>query len=148
MTAHAATFDQMGKAEKTLAVVLWAKNAKNVALAAVYMAVLHQTLTALVRSLGNEDELACLSDEQATELATKLQEVHSQLDFLLHRPAFKQFQNKFFFKASYEGIEEGTVDLVDVIEDLLLSCNKDFRAILGECVQALPNQSAGLIARM
>lgn len=136
------------KAESTLAFVLWAKNAKNTAVAAFWLAVLDQTLKSLNKTLAAGEQLAMLTDDQAKELAEKLQCVHSNLDFLLRRNVIGRRKNTLFFTTSLNGIKEGTEDLADVIEDLLLSCNKDFRSILGDCVTSLPIYSAEPVGRM
>ena len=150
MTTATATFDQMERsADRTLALVLWAKNVKNMVLAAGWMALLDQTAKGLVKTLSHNEKLAGLSDEQAADLAKKLQEIHSQLDFLLRRNTVIQWRTKMLFAASLEGIAGSTEDLADIIEDLILSCNPKFRAMLVEGVKGLPStHSAELIGRM
>ena len=143
------TFDQMERsADQTLAFVLWAKNVKNIALAAGWIALLDQVAKRLVKTLTQGEKLAKLSDEQATELAKRLQEIHAQLDFLLRRTTLAQWRTKMFFAASLDGIECSTEDLADIIEDLILSCNSDFRSMIVGCVGALPSHSAELVGRM
>jgi len=143
------TFDQMERdADRTLAVVLWAKYFKNMALAAAGMALLHQVTKTLVTRLSHGDKLATLSDEQAVELAKKLTGIHAQLDFLLHRTMFAEWRRKWFFSASMNGLEESNDDLADIAEDLILSGNSEFRSMLVECVRALPSHSAELVGRM
>jgi hypothetical protein len=133
------TFDQMERrADRTLAVVLWAKNVKSTVLAAMWMAVLDQAVKALVRSFArNGDKVASLSDDQAKEIAKRFQAINSQLDFLLHRGTVMQRRSSFLFSASINGIEGSVEDLADIIEDLILSCNPKFRSLLVECVGAL-----------
>lgn len=135
-------------AERTLAVVLWAKYFKNMVLAAAGMALLRQITKTLVNRLSRGNKLASLSDEQAADLAAKLQGVYSQLDFLLHRTPIVQWRSKMMFVGSMNGIEESAVDLEDIIEDLLLSSNPKFRSVLVDCVKALPAHSAELVERM
>ncbi len=146
----ALTFDEMeSKADRTLAVVLWAKNVKNMFMAAGWMALLDQTIKGLVQMLSHDNRLAGLSDEQAVELVKKLQELHSQLDFMLRRNTTIQWRTKMLFATSLEGIEGSTEDLADIIEDLILSCNPEFRAVLVECVKGLPSiHSAELIGSL
>jgi hypothetical protein len=144
------TFDQMERsADQTLAFVLWAKNVKNMALAAAWMAVLDRVAKHLVKTLSHDQKkLASLSDEQAMDLAKKLQEVHSQMDFLLCRTTVAQWRTKMLFAASLDGIADSTADIADILEDLILSCNPEFRSMLTECVRALPSRSVELVGRM
>jgi hypothetical protein len=143
------TFDQMERnADRTLAFVLWAKYVKNMALAAGGIALLDQLTKSLVKSFSHGDRLASLSDEQAVELTKKLQELRSQLDFLLHRKIVVEWRSNMLFARSLSGLAESTEDLSDIIEDLILSCNPEFRAMIGECVQTLPPYSAELVGRM
>jgi len=143
------TFDQMERsADRTLAFVLWAKYVKNMAIAAGGLAVLDRLVKSLVQGLSHDDELAGLSDEQATELAKKLQELHSQMDFILRRNIVVQWRSHMLFARSLEGLASSTEDLGDIIEDLLLSCNQEFRTMLVDCVKALPSHSAELVGRM
>ena len=143
------TFDQMERnADRTLAFVLWAKYVKNMALASGGMALLDQLVKSLVRSLSHSDELASLSDEQAAELAKKLRELHSQIDFLLRRNIVVQWRTKMLFARSLNGLAASAEDLSDIVEDLLLSCNPGFRSVITECVKALPSRSVELVGRM
>jgi hypothetical protein len=143
------TFDQMERnADQTLAFVLWAKNVKNMALAAAWMAVLDRVAKHLVKTLSHDQKLASLSDEQAMDLAKKLQEIHYQMDFLLRRTTVAQWRTKMLFAASLDGIAASTDDVADILEDLILSCSPEFRSILVGCVRALPSHSAELVGRM
>jgi len=143
------TFDQMERdADRTLAVVLWAKYVKNMALAAGGMAILDQLVKSLVKSLSHSDKLASLSDEQAVDLAKKLQELHSQIVFLLRRNIVVQWRTKMLFSGSLNGLAASADDLSDIFEDLVLSCNPEFRSMLTECVRALPSRSVELVGRM
>jgi hypothetical protein len=143
------TFDQMERsADQTLAFVLWAKNVKNTVLAAGFIALLDQVTKRLVKNLSHSERLAKLTDEQAAELAKKLQEIHSQLDFLLRRTTLAQWRTKMLFSASLNGIAGSAEDIADIVEDLILSCNPEFRSLLIGCVRALPSHSAELVGHM
>ena len=143
------TFDQMERsADRTLALVLWAKSIKNIALAAGGMVLLDQLTRSLVRGLSQKDKLASLSNDQAADLAKKLQELHSQLDFLLRRKTVVAWRTTFLFAASLESLTESTTDIGDIIEDLILSGNSEFRSMIVGCVQALPSHSAELVGHM
>lgn len=146
----ALTFDQMERrAETTLGVALWAKNAKNNAVAAMWLAVLDQAVKGLVKLVSSKDKLVALSDQQALELAKKLQNVNYQLDFLFHRNRVKELRNNILFSGSLNGLESSAEDLGDIIEDLMLSCDPRFRSTLKDCIQALPlARSADLVGSM
>lgn len=146
MSASATTFDQLdSSADNTLAWVLWAKNAKNTVVAAAAIALLNQVAKTLVKRFSQNDRLKCLSDEQAVDLAKKLQVIHAQLDFLLRRTTMAQWRSKVVFSASLDGLEASADDLGDIIEDLIMSCDPKFRSMLVECVRALPSHSAELV---
>ena len=144
------TFDQMERsADQTLAFVLWAKNVKNMFMAAGWMAALDQVAKKLVKTLSHGGRLSGLSDEQAADLAKKLQEIHSQLDFILRRETVVQWRSKMLFAGSLEGLTDSADDLADIIEDLVLSSSPHFRSLLVECVKGLPSaRPAELIGRM
>lgn len=147
--SSAITFDELeSSTDNTLALVLWAKNVRNTALAALTLALLNQVGRTLVNRFSQIAKLPCLSDEQAAELAKKLQEVHVQLDFLLHRSSIIQWRNSVLFASSLRGIEASGDDVADIIEDLIMSCDPKFRSMLVECVRALPSHSAELVERM
>ena len=148
MSTSAITFDQLeSSADNTLAWVLWVKNVKNMALAAAAIALLNRIAKSLVTRLTKDNRLTSLSDEQAADLAKKLQEIHSQLEFLLGRTA--RSRSNVLFASSLGGIEESADDFADIIEDLIMSCNPEFRAMLVECTRAaIPSHSAELVGRM
>ncbi len=143
------TFDQMERsADRTLAFVLWAKYVKNMVLAAGGLALLDRLLKSFVRDLSHDSTLASLSDEQAAEFAKKLQELHSQMDFILQRNTVVQWREHMLFAHSLDGLVSSTEDLGDIIEDLRLSCNPDFRSMIGDCVKALPSRTAEFVGHM
>jgi hypothetical protein len=144
-----ATFDQMERsADRTLAFVLWAKYVRNMAVAAGGLAVLDRLVKSLVLSLSHDNRLVSLSDEQATELAKKLQGLHSQMDFILRRNTVVKWRSNMLFAHSLNGLESSTEDLGDIIEDLLLSCDPEFRSMIGDCVRALTPRTAELVGHM
>ena len=143
------TFDQMERnADRTLGIALWAKHAKNMALCAGLMKLLHGFLSNLVGSLS-ADKLDALTKEQALELTKKLQELHAQLTSLLEMPGFSQLGSRTFFRASVHGLEEATEDLGDIIEDLVLSENEEFRSLVSNCTTGLSSSRVvGSVGRM
>lgn len=132
------TFDQMERnADRTLAVALWARHATGLAASIPWFGVLHTLLRHLLRSLAREGRLSSLSDSQALELAGRLRELHTQLMYLLDHWAMQKLKTKPFFSRLIESLEEDTEDLYDVIENLVLSSNKEFRTLLGDCINHL-----------
>ena len=132
------TFDQMERsADRTLAVVLWAKHAKNIAEGTVLFAALHRLLRSLVRGLSRDEKLNSLSDKEANELAANLTELYDHLASMLDHNGLTLMRRNSLFRGSIDGIERSAEDLCDIIQDLKLSCNQDFRAIVADCVTSL-----------
>jgi hypothetical protein len=123
-------------ADRTLAVVLWVKHAKNLAVAVIYFTALNETLRMFVRSLSGE-KLNVLSDAQATELNTTLREIHEQLVKLLDHNAICFLRRQRMFGWFIGQLEQRAEDLSDITEDLALSCNSEFRAIVADCVRSV-----------
>lgn len=123
-------------ADRTLAVVLWAKHAKNVAVGVVLFGVLNETLRAFIRSLSG-DKLNSLSDEQAKELNAKLRDIHEHLMTLLDHNAMCLLRRQRMFRWFIGQLEQRAEDLSDIIEDLALSSNSEFRAIVADCVKTV-----------
>ena len=144
------TFDQMERsADRTLAVVLWAKHVKHVTEGVVLFAILNQLLRSLVQSLSADDKLNSLSEPQVKELTSRLREIHEGLLQVLEHNAMCLLKRKALFKGSIVSIEESTEDLSDIIENLVLSCNSDFRAIVADAVQSISSaHSAEPVGRM
>lgn len=148
MTTSAITFDQMERqADRTLGITLWAKHAKNMVLCAGLLKLLHSFLHQLVGGLS-ADKINALTREQALELTKKLQELHAQLTTLLDMPGFSHLQTSTLFRASVCGLEEQTENLADIIEDLVLSENEEFRSLVSNCATGLSRQSVGSVGGM
>jgi hypothetical protein len=132
------TFDQMDRsADRTLAIVLWARHVKNVAEGTLLFATLNAFLRSLVRSLSRDEKLNSLSDEQTKELTLKLTELHTHLAEMLDHNGIVLLRRKSLFRGSIDGIEESAEDLCDIVHDLKLSYNQDFRAIVADCVTSI-----------
>ncbi len=132
------TFDQMERsADRTLAVVLWAKHVKNIAEGTVLFAATNALLRSLVRSLSRDEKLNSLSDKQAKELAASLTELYDHLASMLDQNGIVLMRRNSLFRGSIDGIEQSAEDLCDIIQDLKLSYNQDFRAIVADCVTSL-----------
>jgi predicted trehalose synthase len=135
-------------ADRTLAVVLWVKHARNIAVVIVLFAVLNETLRMFLRTLST-DRLNSLSDEQAKGLNAKLQEIHGQLAGMLDHGAMCFLRRQKMFEWFIDQLEERAEDLSDIIEDLALSYNSAFRAIVSDCVKTVSSaQSAETVARV
>jgi hypothetical protein len=149
VTSAAATFDQIERsADRTLAIVLWAKHAKNIAAAALGVAIITQFVHSLVKSLST-DKLNTLSREQAIELTKKLQTLHANLTRLLNVSSAARLSNKTLFQSSLQNLDDYTEDLGDIIENLVLSENEEFRSFVSDCVQGLSSaHSVGARERM
>jgi hypothetical protein len=93
--------------------------------------------------------LNSLSDEQVKELTLTLAEIHEQLVCVLDHNAMCFLKRMALFKRPINGIENSAENLYDIIQDLKLSCNQDFRAIVADCVQSVTAaHSADHVGRM
>lgn len=132
------TFDQMERnADRTLAVALWARHVSGVISCITLFAILHTTLRGLLRSLRGGERLASLSGKQSVELADKLRELHSHLAYVLDHRGMCILRTKPIFSRLIASLEEDTEDLYDVIENLVLSNNREFRSLISDCVESL-----------
>lgn len=149
MSASAITFDQLeSSADHTLACVLWAKRAQNVLLGATLTAIAELLLARLVSSMTAE-KLNSLTPEQAAELRKSLQELHSHLVYILRHRICQRLSDRVLFRRSISGLAEGAEDLGDIIEDLVLASNPQFKTLVSDCVQALSQEQAvGAIGHM
>lgn len=135
MTAEVLTFDQMeSKAERTLAVVLWVKHAKHTWSCFFYTVIVSEAVKSLVKELSADEKLNSLNDAQAKELAEKLQAVHARLAVLMSDWRIERLRKHWPLSSAINVLGENTEDLGDIIEDLVLSYNKEFRSALSECV--------------
>lgn len=134
------TFDEMERnADRTLAVALWARHVSGWISGIVLFAALHGALRALLRSLSAGTRLTTLSDAQAAELASRLREIHEQLSHVLNHRGMQILRAKPIFSKLISSLEEDTEDLYDIIENLVLAADKDFRSLISDCVQHLPS---------
>lgn len=149
MSTPSISFDRMERdADQALAVVLWAKHAKNTAVVMFLFALMNHALKGLVKSLSAE-HLNTLSAEQAIDLKRRLQEVHAELGPLVNHYGMKALAQRSLFRSSIEALEENTADLDDIIEELVLSENSEFRSLLSECADSVnSHRRAGNLVRM
>jgi hypothetical protein len=149
MSTATIAFDQIEReVDKTLAIVLWLKHRKYLLMCAVLFKVIQKALCELVKALSAE-KLESLSSEQISDLRKKLPEIYAALDQVLGFYAVQRLSTHALFRGSIRGLEEGAEDLSDIIEELELSGNKEFRSLLSECVVDITSkQQEGLLARM
>jgi hypothetical protein len=149
MSTSTITFDQIEReADQTLAIVLWAKHIRIALLCAVFMQALSRVLRGLVRSLSAE-KLDTLSPEQIIDLKKKLSEVYSGLEGFVNFYEVQRMKASILYRGSIEDLEERTEDLSDIIEELELAGNKNFRSLLSECVEDINSKRhEGLLAHM
>jgi hypothetical protein len=132
------TFGQMERsADRTLAVALWARHVSGLITCATWFAVLHIALRGLLRSLSTDGRLNTLTDTQAMELVGRLRELHSQLMYVLDHRGMQKLKSRPVFPRFINSLEDDTEDLYDIIENLTLSNNKEFRSLISDCVQHL-----------
>lgn len=149
MSAATMTFDQMERgADRNLAIVLWAKHVKYTTLCTFFLAILNASLKQMTDGFSSE-KLGTLSSEQAIELTKRLQDLHAHLvSFLAHRST-KEMASRFLYRGSLAGLEERSEELFDIIEEMVLAENKEFKSLLSECVETInSHRQAGALARM
>ena len=143
------TFNQMERrADRALGVVLWAKHVKHTAEGVLLFSVLNLSLRSLLRSLSSK-HLESLSDEQAKDLTKTLTELHEGLAGILEHEGVCLLKRTRVFVRPIEKLEQNAEDIADVVHDLRLSCNQEFRAIVADCVTSINTaQSAEPVGRM
>jgi hypothetical protein len=133
------TFDEMERsADRTLAVALWARHVSGWISGVVLFAAFHATLRGLLRALSGGTKLASLTDAQAADLAVRLREIHEQLSHVLDHRRMRVLRTKPVFPRLISSLEEDTEDLNDIIENLVLAGDREFRSLISDCVQHLP----------
>lgn len=132
MSTAAVTFCELErKSESTKGWALAAKNARNAAIGVVLTVVVSKALDRLVDAL-TPDRLAVISREKKFELASHLQELHSLLAACCRD---SQREKGRFIRFLMANIENRTEDLGDIIEDLVLSEDEQFKALLSDCAK-------------
>jgi hypothetical protein len=149
MTTATMTFNQMEtRAERTLALVLWAKHAHRVVKGAMLVTLVSRAVRGLVNSLTPE-RLESLTQKQTIELTKRLQEVHEALVELCRAAEKVNLSQHPIWRSPIRSVEESTEDLGDIIEDLVLSENEQFRQMIADCAQPRPQTvTAGTLGRM
>jgi len=136
-TSGTITFDQMERcADHTFALALFAKHASIATRVVMLMTLIAWAAKALVRTLSAE-RLESLTQEQAIELTKRLQETHDLLLNLCQSVERVRLYERSFFAGPIRRLQESTEDLGDVIEDLILSENEQFRKLMAGCSDSL-----------
>jgi hypothetical protein len=110
-----------------------AKNARNAVIGIATTLVVSKTLDRLVTALTPE-RLASLSPKNKAELTADLQELHALLVVGCRQSEREQSRA---FRLLMSKIEERTEDLGDIIEDLVLSGDEQFKMLLSDCVKSI-----------
>lgn len=143
-------FNQMqSRTDRTLGVVLWTQTAKNWIVGIFWFAVLDQFVKSLVKSLSHRDRLNALTDEQAHMLAGNIENVLRPLKRVLDINGLCLLKRRAIFRPLIESLEIHTEDLVDIAEDLRLSCNREFTGLVADCVNSVSSaHPAATVGRM
>jgi hypothetical protein len=141
MTTSAITFDQMEReADRTFALALWAKHASVFGKVVMLLTLVSWALRGLVRSLS-PDKLNSLATEHALELTKRLQETHEVMTQLSRMTDIHRLSERPVIGPLLRSVQDSTENLGDIIEDLLLSENEEFRGLVGSSVQILSQHS-------
>lgn len=146
MCTAALTFDELErKSQSTKGWALVARNARNEAIGVALTIIASKMLDRLVRALTPE-RLALLSAENKAELTADLQDLHSLLANCCRR---SEHDTSRIVRFLMTNIENRTEDLGDIIEDLVLSGDEQFKALLSDCVRSMSTHATPeLIERM
>lgn len=132
------TFETMERrADRTRGMVLFAKHVRHQVVGAVLFAALNIALKRLLAPVSKAEFLNSLSREQVEKLTSHLQEMHHDLNSMLNHPVMYALKRKLLFGRMISELEEKTEDLYDVIENLTLSENPEFRMVIADCVEKL-----------
>jgi hypothetical protein len=141
MTTSAITFDQMERrADRTFALALWAKHASAAGQLVMMTTLISWALKGLLRSLSPE-RLESLYGEHAIELTKRLQETHGILTHLSRTAEIHHVCERPVIGPLMRSVQESTEDLGDIIEDLILSENKDFRSLVATSSKTLSHST-------
>jgi len=141
MTAGCITFEQIeSRAESTLALAIYARRAKENVLAHTVLlplvAFLNRELDKLTTALKTPAVETC-NDEQLTEIADLLKQIHTFLGKLLFGA---EQSNLYRFKAvrkQFKRIEDRCEDLESIIENIHLAINPTFHKVVSSALAQL-----------
>ena len=148
MSAACITYDELeSRADKALAVTLWAKHAKYFVAAVAILTFVDQVTKSLISSMTPE-RLDHLSKEQTIELTKRLQELHAAMIRVLTMRGSDGARKAPIIGGLLNNLDAHAEDLGDIIDDLVLSEKEEFRSLLAECIQDISAQPAGTSGRM
>lgn len=138
MSATTITFDEMErKSQETKGWALAAKNSRHRIVSGVLLGFVASMLKSLVAALTPE-KLEQLPEENSTKLTRDLQELHCLLASFCSSPNLRYLRRRPVTSGFLDTIAESTEDLGDIVDDLVLAANEDFRGLLTECVESIP----------
>lgn len=141
MTTSAITFDQMEReADRTFALALWAKHASLFSQVVMLLTLVSWAVRGLVRSLSPR-QLNSLSTEHALDLTKRLQEIHEVMTQLSRMTDIHRLSERPVIGSLLQSVQNSTEDLGDIIDDLLLSENEEFKRLVASSVQTLSQHS-------
>lgn len=149
MTTTAISFGDIEfSTNRTLAYAILASQAAKNYLVAVYrMYEVEGALEDLLAVLG-PDRLEMLDPDQKTWLTPKLQEVHHHLANFSRSHEAETISKLPLLGNSVAKLQEYTEDLDDVIEDLVLVSDKDFRNLIAACAKSIDLPTEAPFARL
>ncbi len=141
-SAATATFDQMERsADRTFALVLWAKHAHQVVQGFMLLTGVSWAVRGLVNTL-TPDRIESLTQQQAIDLTKRIQETHDLLLYLCRSADMRRMHEHRIFGHAIRSLQESTTDLGDIIEDLILSENEQFKSLIANCAQSVSPKPA------
>jgi hypothetical protein len=123
-------------ADRTFALVLWAKHAHHVFKGFMLLTLISWALRSLVRNLS-PGKLEHLTQQQAIDLTKRTQEIHDLLLEICRSADMRHMHEHRIFGPAICSLQESCEDLGDIIEDLILSENEQFRNLVATCAQSL-----------
>jgi hypothetical protein len=133
---------------RTLAFAILASQAAHAYITAIYSSrELANALEALVKVLGSEN-LAVLTEDQKKWLTPRLQEIHGHLVTSSRSSEAARLSRLPILGSLVKRIQDGTENLDDIIEDLVLVNDADFRNLIAACERTILASEGEPIGRM
>lgn len=137
MAAASLTFEQIESSTgKTYAFAVFAEHAKtgiSVALGTIVIVYLARRLKVLISKAFSRQSLEGLTEEQITELMPLLQDLHSQL-VRICKSCPREVERVPLLAGAAESIKESTEELNEILEDLALMHDKEFKALISQSI--------------
>lgn len=136
------TFDEIeGSAGRSIAFAVFITYARRgiqtvlAAMATFYLARRLRRFTRIIRPLMEH-----LSKEQSDEVFSLIEQLHNQLVVMLDKVGkrdLERFENLFFIGKSIVSIQESTEDFSDILDELVLSHDEEFKGIMAGAIRDL-----------